>query len=64
MDYKYDVFLSYTRSAPVGPWVAERFLPLFRGWLREELPYEPHIFVDVEGIETGTPWPGALRFAL
>jgi hypothetical protein len=56
-NYTWDVFLSYT-SGPgiVRDWVDNHFLPRLTSWLAQELPQEPRVFVDREGIQTGDYW--------
>jgi TIR domain len=63
-DYIYDVFISYRRKSPAGEWVRNHFYPLLQQWLPEWLDYEPQIFVDFDGIETGSTWPMDLSNAL
>jgi len=47
-DYKYDVFLSYTREFS-APWVDRYFLPLFRWLLQDSLGRDPEVYsVDHE----------------
>ena len=63
MSYEFEVFVSYRRSAPVGPWVQLHFKPLLEQWLAEATPSAPRVFVD-DQIEVGTTWPARLRGAL
>lgn len=63
-DYVYDIFLSYCRRPPVGDWVRHHFYPLLKDWLPQVMPREPQIFIDLEGIETGSQWPLQLKNAL
>src|SRR6266404_3089841 len=64
MSYTYDVFLSYSHDYPFGEWALDPFLPLFKGYLTAALNREPVVFVDREGITTGSTWPLKLRNAL
>lgn len=64
-DYKYDVFLSYSNSYPYNEWICECFLPLFEGYLREELGRKDiKIFLDRYEIRTGDDWRNRLRNSL
>ncbi len=63
MGYEWDLFVSYPRRDPIGPWVHDRFLPLLRRWLGAALPATPRIFVD-DQLESGTHWPSTLADAL
>ncbi|HZI19738.1 MAG TPA: toll/interleukin-1 receptor domain-containing protein [Pyrinomonadaceae bacterium] len=71
MPYTHDVFLSYSHDYPFGEWVVDPFLPLFKGYLTaalnrnpNPLNREPVIFIDREGVRTGSTWPLRLRSAL
>lgn len=65
MAYEYDVFLSYSRKAPVGDWVRNHFFPLLEMWLPQQLPYQAKVFVDAAmDEEPGVKWPDRLRSAL
>lgn len=59
MSYKNDIFISYPRIDPIGPWVAEVFDHQLRRWLRAELG-ERAVFRDTGSIEPGQPWPERL----
>ncbi|HEU4558673.1 MAG TPA: toll/interleukin-1 receptor domain-containing protein [Longimicrobium sp.] len=64
-DYTYDVFLSYKRGHPVGPWVDMYLYPHLTGWLQDAMGgIEPRIFYDKEVIDTGDRWPDTLRDAI
>ena len=63
MAYEHHVFLSYRRFGEWPRWVEEKFLPLFRHWLGEELGSDIQIFFDKE-METGVAWPQKLAHAL
>lgn len=63
MSYEHDIFLSYSRKGEWPDWVREKFLPLLRHWLGEELGREPGIFFDQE-MEAGQAWPHRLRLAV
>jgi hypothetical protein len=63
MGYEWDVFVSYPRRDPIGPWVHDRFLPLLQRWLNAALPALPKIFVD-EQMPGGVHWPSKLADAL
>lgn len=55
---KYDLFLSYPRRDPVGPWVQDHFFPLLSRWLGAAMAQPPVLFLDRE-METGTDWPAS-----
>lgn len=61
--YQWDVFLSYPRADPVGPWVRDYFHPLLERWLGAATPHEPRIFFD-SAVDGGTHWPSNLKEAL
>jgi TIR domain len=61
--YEHDIFLSYSRRSPVGPWVQNHFYPLLDDWLRMNTPRHPEIFADWRQ-ETGVNWPARLKRAL
>jgi hypothetical protein len=61
--YKYDIFLSYTRSAGAGAWVREHFYRALKNSLTHEMSRDPIIFADW-GQETGISWPDNLAAAL
>lgn len=63
-NYRYDVFVSYTRNPIVGEWVQNHFLSLFRHHLDNALGYHPEIFVDTQSISAGDTWPLQIREAL
>jgi hypothetical protein len=62
-DYRYDVFLSYSRRSPVGEWVRNHFHPLLDNWLSSVMQHEPRIFVDWNQ-EVGANWPANIQRAL
>lgn len=59
VSYKHDIFISYPRIDPIGPWVADVFDRQLRRWLRAELG-ERAVFRDASSIEPGQPWPARL----
>jgi hypothetical protein len=61
--YTWDVFVSYPRVAPIGPWVIDRFVPILETWLNAALPARPKIFVDQQ-MEVGGHWPSMLADSL
>lgn len=63
MNYRYDIFISYTRGGEAGDWVRNHFQPQFKGWLEQTMPSQPAIFWDRD-IDVGQSWPTALREAL
>lgn len=63
MPYEYDVFLSYSHHGEWPDWVREKFLPLLRHWLGEEIGRDANIFFDQE-LEAGQAWPHRLRLAV
>jgi TIR domain len=62
-DYKYDVFLSYSRIGSSPKWVHNHFLPKLRDCLTDEIGFVPEVFVDQE-MDVGTLWPDKLEWAL
>jgi hypothetical protein len=62
--YKYDVFLSYSRSGHWGTFVDDVFEPILVHWLGEELGRKPLIFKDRTGLSIGQNWPEMLEQAL
>jgi len=60
MSYEFDVFLSYRRAQAWPRFVENIFVPMFSHWLGAQLGRDPLIFVDVDCIETGMPWPSRL----
>lgn len=64
-DYSYDVFISYTRSDVITPWVINYFHKHLNNWLTQELGVrEARIFVDQNEIVEGEHWPIAIRDSL
>ena len=64
MSYRYDVFISYSRKAPVSDWVANHFQAQLEQWVGETaLGQSPTIFIDTL-THTGADWPETLRDAL
>jgi hypothetical protein len=63
MPYAYDVFISYSHDYPFGEWVADPFLPMFKGYLKASLGREANLFID-EGIRIGAAWAETLKNAL
>jgi hypothetical protein len=62
-DYDVDVFISYSRSSAVEPWVRNHFYPQLKKWLDQSLPNEVDIFVDYQ-MPVGVPWPATLKHKL
>lgn len=60
--YKYDLFVSYPRSA--YQWVREVLLPGLTEYLNDELGYNPQIFFDASEMTPGTEWGTAYKEAL
>jgi hypothetical protein len=63
-DYQYDVFLSYLRERPCGPWVKSHFLPYFSHQLGNALNRPASVFFDQVEIHSGQKWPARLKEAL
>jgi hypothetical protein len=63
MPYEWDVFISYTRDDPVGPWVWNHFHPLLSRWLKANMPRAPRVFIDTQ-LESAMRWPDTLKLAL
>jgi len=60
-DYWYDVFISYSRTGVIKPWVINHFCPHLRDWLREELGRDVRIFLDEQDIPGNEHWPEGIR---
>lgn len=52
----YDVFLSYSGSTIITPWVQETFLPMLLGWLSQLLGREATVFQHNVSISPGELW--------
>jgi len=63
LSYKYDIFISYPRLDPIGPWVADVFGRQLQRWLPAEIG-ERKVFRDVAALKPGQPWPEHLQVAL
>jgi hypothetical protein len=63
MGYEWDLFVSYVRRDPIGPWVHDYLLPQLQRWLGAVLKETPRVFVDVR-MENGVHWPSTLSDAL
>lgn len=64
-DYVYDVFLSYSHSNVVRPWVIDHLYKHFMGWLSENLGGRSvQVFIDYTDIKPGDRWPDRLRDAI
>ncbi|MBI5633481.1 MAG: toll/interleukin-1 receptor domain-containing protein [Nitrospirae bacterium] len=61
MNYKNDVFLSYSTDYPFGEWVNEMLYPLLETYLKNALFRDVKIFIDRQGISTGDSWPARLK---
>jgi len=62
--YRYDVFLSYSRSGQWETFVDEVFEPILVHWLGEELGRTPIIFKDRAALSIGQNWQELLEVAL
>jgi hypothetical protein len=62
--YKYDVFLSYSRSGQWETFVDRVFEPILTHWLGEELGRTPTIFKDRSELSIGQNWQNTLKAAL
>jgi TIR domain-containing protein len=60
-EYWFDVFISYSGSGVIKPWVINYFHPRLHGWLREELGREPRVFLDEQDIPRNEHWPEGIR---
>jgi hypothetical protein len=64
-DYEYEVFVSYSHSRLIRPWVLGFFRPFLQDWLPQFLGGQPaRVFVDEEEITPGRRWPQHVRDAL
>jgi hypothetical protein len=62
MDYRYDVFLSYSRKSLIEKWVREFFFEQLQFWLSQEFPArDAKIFWDQTDIEPGEYWAETLK---
>lgn len=61
-DYRYDVFISYSRMDPTLKWVRDIFEPLLKSRL-QAVADSPKIFIDSQ-IQTGALWNDTLVDAL
>jgi hypothetical protein len=65
MEYRYDVFLSYSRQPLIENWVRNFFFDQLQFWLNQEFPTrDARIFWDQTGIEPGDYWAEALKEAI
>ena len=64
MSYVYDIFLSYRRDPETNLWIKDHFEPLLKQRVRPALPKGPDIFIDVNEMEAGQPWPQQLADAI
>jgi hypothetical protein len=62
--YRYDAFLSYSRSGHWETFVDKVFEPILTHWLGEELGRTPVIFRDRTTLSIGQNWPATLEGAL
>lgn len=62
--YKYDVFLSYSRSGHWETFVDDVFEPILSHWLGEELGRTPVVFKDRATVSIGQNWHETLEHAL
>lgn len=62
--YKYDVFLSYSRSGQWETFVDNIFEPILLHWLGEELGRTPVVFKDRATLSIGQDWHEMLEDAL
>lgn len=64
-DYLHDVFISYTRSDVITPWVIKYLYPQLKSYMDQNLGGQrAKIYMDQLNIEGGERWPQALRDAL
>ena len=61
--YEHDVFISYSRRAPIFDWVHNHFYPRLEERLGCEMKREPKSFIDTQQ-ETGVRWPLNIQNAL
>jgi hypothetical protein len=63
MSYQWDIFFSYPRRDPVGPWVQDHLFPTLEKWLKAAMTAPPRLFLDKQ-MEVGTRWPSNLQSSL
>jgi hypothetical protein len=63
LGYEWDIFISYPRRDPVGPWVQDHFFPLFEKWMGAAMKTQPRLFLDYQ-MENGTDWPSNISYSL
>src|SRR5687767_1202780 len=64
-DYNFEVFVSYSHSGVVKPWVLGSLVPLLKEWLPQFTAGRPaRVFIDNEKIDEGVRWPPYIREAL
>ena len=64
IDYEYDIFISYAGSSITSEWISKQFLPLFKNYLDDQLPWEPKIFFDIQEINLGDSFSQEIEIAL
>lgn len=62
--YEYDIYISYSAGALSTQWIGETFLPVFLGYLRNEMATEPKIFFNRLELIAGQNWLPSLKNAL
>ncbi|SFH22491.1 TIR domain-containing protein [Amycolatopsis regifaucium] len=62
-DYKYDVFISYSRHGSAPKWLLNHFYPKLEEYLIDEVYPSPKIFID-KGMSRGVAWSPELKSAL
>ena len=62
-DYKFDIFISYSRFGSVGKWLLNHFHPKFRDCLADQMAQTPRVFLD-KTMPRGVQWPEELEKAL
>jgi len=64
-DYQFEVFISYSHSGVVRPWVLGSLVPHLKEWLPQFTGGNPaRVFIDNEKIDDGIRWPSYIRDAL
>ncbi|SHF83215.1 TIR domain-containing protein [Streptoalloteichus hindustanus] len=62
-DYKYDLFISYSRHGSVQRWLLNHFFKKLRECLADQIAPAPRVYVD-QTMPRAVHWPSNLQYAL